>query len=388
MIGLLAGVVLTNKTNKMKAIVLCIMSIWAISIWGQSHRTDTLRINHKDQVVNIRITYPNEDVSTDTIIVYARNPSDNEFVTETDPEDLEGYVTFFRDDMVNAGYIFIEYLVNEDTVVYEGRKYSNIDRYTSAQTMIVVLDECEKLFPEKKIIAAGISEGGDVALIATSLRNKPIIGLLLLSTPSLIGKQNVKSYRFGIEEGEIFRKMMLKVDFNIATSLDSKVSFTLFHAKRFITENIAPMDSVVFVNKGLDDVYRQLNNFLYDRWEREDSITHDHYDYEFSNYYNSWAYGYTPRQIALMQWDPSIYYPKISCPIKVVYGESDVSMEYKKNMSAMRKLFALSESNKYELTTYKGLAHNLLIFGMQGQSFGYSYQPQLSYDIIKWIKNL
>ena len=335
-----------------------------------------------NQFISYQITQKDTTIHSDKIIVWAVNPAQNKYIqihSNTTSSKL-------KDALLDSGYINVEYIGRNDTVLYEGRKYESIDRYTAAEDLSEILKKCSACFPNSKIVIIGTSEGGAVAAIAGAAFPNLIYAMVQLSCPALTGKENTEYYRGFRQIMNIYYRTSprINIDYNIATSLDSEVKWSMGHAKRFIKENIVPMDSIIFVNDGLEKIYKELNAYHLHRWNLEDEKTRLHYDNDYNNYYNSWTNSYTPRQIALMKFTPRDYYSKIKCPFLAVYAEGDRVIDAIKNEREMHDIMNENNNDRYHsimLNQYYG--HNLEEISLEDMQL--KLHPTIINDIIQWI---
>lgn len=64
-----------------------------------------------------------------------------------------------------------------------------------------------------------------------------------------------------------------------------------------------------------------------------------------------------PRQVALVQFKPTDYYPDITCPTLVVYGKNDELLDIQSNLAGIDNLFKSSKKRNYMIVTLDSLGH-------------------------------
>lgn len=354
----------------------------AVDITAQEYRIKEYRLSSGDQNICYQITHKDTTSHPDKVIVWAVNPAQNKYIqlhTNTITSRL-------KEELLDSGYINVEYIGRNETVLYEGRKYESIDRYTAAEDLSRILEICRNTYPESKIVIIGSSEGGAVAAITGAAFPNYIYAMVQLSCPALTGKENTEYYRGFRQIMNIYYRTSprINMDYNIATSLDSEVKWSMGHAERFIKENIVPMDSIIFVNDGLEKIYKELNSYQLHRWNLEDEKTRLYYDNDYNNYYNSWANSFTPRQIALMKFSPREYYSKINCPILAVYAEGDRIIDAIKNEKEMHNIMNENGNDHYHsIMLNQKYGHNLSEISLGDMQ--YKPHPTIINDIIQWI---
>lgn len=354
----------------------------AVDITAQEYIVKEYQLNVGGQIINYQISQKDTAFHPDKIIVWAVNPAQNKYIQK----HANTTAAKLMEALLDSGYINVEYIGRNDTVFYEGIKYESIDRYTAAKDLSEILKLCSACFPSSKIVIIGTSEGGAVAAIAGAASPNRIHAMVQLSSPALSGKENVEHFRsFQMIMNIYYRTSpQVNIDYNIATSLDSEVKWSMGHAARFIKENILPMDSIVYVNNGLEKIYKSLNSYHLHRWNLEDEKTRQHYDNDYYNYYNSWTNSYTPRQIALMKFTPRDYYSKIMCPFLTVYAEGDRVIDAIKNEHEMQEIMKENGNNHFQsIMLNSNYGHNLQEITLEDMH--YQLHPQIISDIIQWI---
>ena len=90
----------------------------AVDITAQEYRIKEYRLSSGDQNICYQITHKDTTSHPDKVIVWAVNPAQNKYIqlhTNTITSRL-------KEELLDSGYINVEYIGRNDTVLYEGRK--------------------------------------------------------------------------------------------------------------------------------------------------------------------------------------------------------------------------------------------------------------------------
>ncbi len=66
-----------------------------------------------------------------------------------------------------------------------------------------------------------------------------------------------------------------------------------------------------------------------------------------------------PNQIALYKWDPTLYFPKIRCPVMAVFGTLDEQIEYSGSLINIETLLKMGGNTNFTSHVLEGYNHVL-----------------------------
>ncbi len=70
------------------------------------------------------------------------------------------------------------------------------------------------------------------------------------------------------------------------------------------------------------------------------------------------CFWYTPQDICYLKWDPENYYPKIDCPVLMVFGDKDVNIDFEGSLNNSRNIVNRYNKKNYSIEVLKGVGHN------------------------------
>ncbi|WP_215224818.1 alpha/beta fold hydrolase [Echinicola shivajiensis] len=194
----------------------------------------------------------------------------------------------------------------------------------------------DRRFSNATIGLIGHSEGGAAVAIAAS-RNRAIDFVVLMSTQGIAGDRLSYSQFSGALEkiyrgNEEIKEAMLSSVRETIKIINKNEDIATMHgqlkeSKRYFYEKYADKDPKLFGN--LDKTYKM------------DSI--------------QWL---NPHRIAYIQFEPGLYYPKISCPALVVYGKMDEKLQWEENMEGIESLFKSSSKSNYQVILLDSINHS------------------------------
>ncbi|WP_106831349.1 hypothetical protein [Parabacteroides pacaensis] len=363
----------------------------SFSCQGKDYRhDDIILIPSKDTTIQVKISYPENWTKKDKIIIWSCPPLENDFYPDSiiNNRDL-GAGSMLRNIFLENGYVNIEYLGRNDSIIVLNRKYSASDINTKAQDLDNLLDYIQKTksLKNKKIILVGYSEGGNVNCIVGSKRTD-ISGMLQLACSALTGKELVTYQR---DPKNLF-EAMLRFTFhgnqkymdqfiNKLSSLDSYYTADMKGLLLFLKENIEPIEKIIYQFEDRDSIYSHMDLFLRERWARENEETKE-FVKDFETYYKAFAGNITPQQITVRTFEPEKYYPFISCPILAVQGTKDMKIDCYPNMKRMEQLLTKGGNRNLKKMVLEEYNHDLVKWDGKGK---YYIEDSVIHQIVKWL---
>jgi len=343
-----------------------------------------------DTAIEVKISCPEEWTKTNKIIIWSLPPLTDEFFHDSDSiiNKKDGWMPpILRQALLDAGYVNIEYIGRNDSVMFMGRKYRASDSNTQANDLESLLNyiHSNNRLKNKKIILVGYSEGGDTNIKVASKRQDDIAALLQLASRSLSGIQTSEYQREKVGYFD-FLIRTFKPDFfdkpiNEMSSLDSNHTGDIEGVKQFFKENILPIEKFIYEFKNMDSVYFHIDLYLRDRWQKEDEKTKNSWENNFDSYYQAFAGNITPQQITLKTIKPERYYPLIKCPVLAVQGTEDERIDCYPNMDQMEQLLKNRGNSNFKKIILEGYNHNLA----KWDGSGYYVDESVIQEIIEWV---
>jgi len=369
---------------------------------------DLIYVPSEDTTIRVKISYPENWTQKNKIIVWSTSPLKTVFFPDSIKRNQDLSIDpILRTALLDSGYLNIEYIGRNDSIVYNNREYSASDAYSKAKDLENLLSYIQTInsLNNKKIVLIGHSEGGEINAMITSKNRFSICAILQLASPAIQGKE-INDYQreqtgyldFFISYGGGDQSLMdNKV--NKLSSLDSYHEANIDGVKQFFKENVEPVEAFIDQFENMDSIYYHIDLYLQERWKKENRETKDLYKNDFENYYRVFAGHITPQQVTLRKFEPEKYYPFIKCPVLAVHGTEDKRIDCYPNIEKMDQLLKKGGNQNFEKMILEGYGHNLakgsdgLSYMMyEGKEISLSSKSNLSIDkntiteIIKWIE--
>ena len=341
--------------------------LYLFSCKSKNYRHDEiLSVAVMDTTIEVKISYPENWTKNDKIIIWSLPPLYDEFFPDSITNKMEVQISpILRKALLDSGYVNIEYIGRNDSVLFMDRKYRASDLNTKATDLESLLDyiKLNNRLKEKKIVLIGNSEGGVISAIIAGKRRNDFSALLQLATPSFFDirameYQREKTTYPGIE---LFSGNQEYMDqsYNRMSSLDSYHTADIDGYKQFFKENYLPIEKIIYEFENMDSVYYHIDLYLRDRWQKEDKETKDAYNNNFNFYYHLFAGEITPQQIALKTVKPEQYYPLIKCPVFAVQGTADNFIDCYPNIERIEQLLKEGGNFNFKKLILEGYKHIL-----------------------------
>jgi pimeloyl-ACP methyl ester carboxylesterase len=342
--------------------------------------------------IPVKISYPEKGIEKDKIIIWSMPPRKNDFFPDSIANNKQLWLCpILRNKLLESGYINIEYIGRNDSIIFHNHKYNSSSIYTKAVDLESVLGYISKnkKLANKKIVLIGHSEGGAINCVVGSRNKLNVAAIVLLASVAQHGKESVKYQR----EQKILDIMLLYTRHghqNVMDSTTNKMSsLDSYHkadsdgANQFLKENIEPVEDIIYQFDNNDSIYFHIDLYLRDRWQKESEETKIFWKNDFENYYQSFAGNITPQQIALRTFDPEKYYPFIECPVLAVQGTEDKRVDCYPNIEKMGQLLSKGGNPNFEKMVLEGYNHSLV--KRERDKKRYVIEENIIANIIIWI---
>jgi pimeloyl-ACP methyl ester carboxylesterase len=362
-----------------------------LSCEGKNYRHDEIvSIPSQDTTLSVKLSYPEKWTKKDKIIVWSMPTWDDAFLSDTTCNGCRLWICpVMRQQLLDSGYLNIEYIGRNDSVIINNHKYRKSDMHTKSADLENLLSYIQsvKQLKNKKILLIGHSEGCDINSIVASNPLSRVSAIVQLAAPCESGKKTTEYMRLEKNSFESMLHFSYGINFhNKSSSLDSnyksdeKNPFEGY--KLFIKEHIDPLDSIIYKFDAVDSIYLQLNLYLQDQWNREDEETKKFYRNDYKNYYQLFAGYIDPWTIALRKFDPEKYYPFIHCPVLAVHGTEDERVDCYPNIENMDRLLKKGGNLNFEKRILEGYDHSLT----KRKKRQYMIEDHVINGIIEWIE--
>jgi pimeloyl-ACP methyl ester carboxylesterase len=329
---------------------------------------DIIYVPSDDTTIMVKISYPEQYTPKDKIIVWSEPPLESDFLPDsiTDNRKLRANMVL-RTELLKSGYINIEYIGRNDSIIYNNRKYRASDANSKARCLenLLAYINTAKQLTNKKIILAGHSEGGEINSIVAGEKQFNISAILQLACLALPGKETLDYQREQIGYKDLLllsgggNQEYMDKTLNKLSSLDSYHKANIDGVKQFFKENIEPLEIFIHQFENKDSIYLHMDLYLKNRWEKENKETKEQYNNDYENYYQAFAGNITPHQITLRVYNPKKRYPFIKCPVLAVHGTADKRINCYPNLKNMELLLKEGGNQRFEKMILEGYNHDL-----------------------------
>ena len=191
------------------------------------------------------------------------------------------------------------------------------------------------------------SEGGSsVAIVAA--RNKNIYFVVMLSALGVSGVEFQSQY---------VRNKMEKIDFFI-NQTQGKTPDSL--QNNLIYSQMEKIHTIIAKHKNVDSIYvllKEQNQHFYEKHYQQYPKIFGTASIDVLNKRDSTKL-LNPRAMTLIQYQPQLYYPKISCPVLAVFGKMDEKVTWEENSKGMENLFKNSRKKNYKIVVCDSIDHD------------------------------
>jgi len=103
---------------------------------------------------------------------------------------------------------------------------------------------------------------------------------------------------------------------------------------------------------------------------------------------------YTPQDISYLKWNPENYYPKIKCPVLMVFGDKDIQIDFEGSLNNSRNIVNHYNKKNYSIEVLNGVGHNftdrnILVKEKNGVSKNLKVIQDSYYEkLIKWLNSI
>src|SRR5574344_247170 len=365
--------------------------------------TDTFSVNSPKGGIMVKVSYPAAGIKVkDKVVLWSNHPRDNALIDET----LDGDVTIsvvLRKALLDSGYVNIEYLGRNDSIIYSGHKFCSTSVKTRADDFKYVIGAMRKRqeFKSKHFILAGCSFGATVNGVTYLECPKSVYALLQVSPVAISPKeswetQKVRNY-FAYDQPaalDIFAfhcsQAYLDSTINKLSSLDSHYLLDVNGSGyfKYMKEHVDTLYSFITKYENMDSIYKHLESYISNNWQKEDSVTKELYKNKYDEYYKVQAHCMTPEQIIARLLNPEDIYPKIKCPVLGVFGTEDVYLDYATENSAMQSLLRKGGNNQYTSLVFEGYDHQISKQVKHNHTGKYFIEDFVIEKIMKWISSI
>lgn len=335
-------------------------------------------------VIDGKIMFPTGCVS-DKLVIYVTPCLVTTFKPESDIKELR-FDLMLRDKLLNKGIAYFEFVGRKDSILKYDRRYPLSTMFTKVQD----LEEAIKYIrsradlKNKKIVLIGQSEGGATSAVVAS-KNSSIFAVVLLSAAGVSGSKFM-SYQAACKDTLFMGTFGLHPEvFDVLNSMSSikkkRYEQNIEGFKKFENETYGPLKDIVDKYDDYDTIASHVISYLENKWNMEDEKTKSIHK-NFSEYcvaHHHFAY-IQPEQIGLLKWKPELYFPKITCPVAVVYGTRDQSVEYSTSITNIRELLVRGGNNKFISFVLKD--HNHFLENKRNKP---SIQDSSVDQVVDWI---
>ena len=363
--------------------------------------TDTFSVNSPKGGIKVKVSYPAAGIKVkDKVVLWSNHPRNNTLIDETLDDDVTISIVL-RKALLDSGYVNIEYLGRNDSVIYSGHKFCSTSIKTRADDFRYVIDAMRKRkeLKSKHFILAGCSFGAMVNGMTYLKCPKSIYALLQVSPGATSPKehwetQKVKNY-FAYDQQaawDIFAfhcsQAYLDSTINKLSSLDSHYILDVNGSGyfKYMKEHFDTLYSFIGKYKNMDSIYKHLESYIRNNWQKEDFATKELYKNKYDAYYKVQAHCMTPEQIISNLLNPDDIYPKIKCPVLGVFGTRDIYIDYAKEDSAMQSLLKKGGNNQYTSLVFEGYDHQ--ISKQVKHKDNHFVEDSVIEKIMKWVASI
>lgn len=257
-------------------------------------------------------------------------------VSPPSPQD-RNYSGFFKelaDSLCRSGIAVLRF--DNRSLIYKNTVHEHdVDMFDQASDVHSAIDaiQNDSRFTTAKIGLLGHSEGGCSVAIEAS-RNKNLSFIIVLST-------------IGIKGDDLMYTQMTNPIKSLGDSLTDQYKFILSESKKRI--------AIVSSNISTDSM-----NSLLKKHTVEMSVSHPESmgtDPIEKHFYRDSLFWLNRQRVAYIQYNPTLYYSKIICPVLAICGDADEKVDYKSNLDGIKNIFNSVNKKNYTIKVIKNIDH-------------------------------
>ena len=104
---------------------------------------------------------------------------------------------------------------------------------------------------------------------------------------------------------------------------------------------------------------------------------------------------YTPQDIDYLKWDPENYFPKINCPVLMLFAEQDINIDTKGSIENSKRIIEKYKKNNFSVKVIPNVDHGFyetkekISFEENGQTYTLNKRSELYFELIlKWLEDI
>jgi hypothetical protein len=159
---------------------------------------EIINIPSEDTTIRMKISYQEKWIKNDKIIIWSRPTLQDKFYPDSITNNRDLWLCpILKQKLLEAGYLNIEYIGRNDSIMFNNFKYRTSDTNTKAVDLENLLNyiHTNKQLKNKKIILVGHSEGGTINSIVASKKQSEVSAIVQLASNAVGGKENIKYQR-------------------------------------------------------------------------------------------------------------------------------------------------------------------------------------------------
>ena len=264
-------------------------------------------------------------------------------VSPPSPQD-RNYSGFFKelaDSLCRSGIAVLRF--DNRSLIYKNTVHEHdVNMFDQASDVHCAIDaiQNDRRFATAKIGLLGHSEGGCSVAIEAS-RNKKVSFIVVLST-------------IGIKGEDLMYAQMANVIKKLPVYIISPVD-SLTDKNKLILSEWEKIIAIVSNDISIDSMYSLLK-----KNKEQMSVNHPELmgkaPIEKQVYYDSLLW-LTRQRVAYIQYNPTLYYSKITCPVLAICGDADEKIDYKSNLDGIKTIFTSVNKKNYTVKVIKNVDH-------------------------------
>ena len=259
------------------------------------------------------------------ILVSPPSPSDRNY---------SGFFKGLADSLCRSGIAVLRF--DNRSLIYKNTAHEHdVDMFDQASDVHRAIEaiQNDKRFANAKIGLLGHSEGGCSVAIEAS-RNKKVSFIIVLST-------------IGIKGDDLMYAQMTNPIKSLGDSITDQFKLIFSEMKKHI--------AIVSNDISIDSM-----NSLLKKHTVEMSVSHPESmgtDPIEKHFYRDSLFWLNRQRVAYIQYNPTLYYSKISCPVLAICGDADEKIDYERNLNGIKTIFTSVNKKNYTIKTLKNVDH-------------------------------
>ena len=259
------------------------------------------------------------------ILVSPPSPSDRNY---------SGFFKGLADSLCRSGIAVLRF--DNRSLIYKNTAHEHdVDMFDQASDVHRAIEaiQNDKRFANAKIGLLGHSEGGCSVAIEAS-RNKKVSFIIVLST-------------IGIKGDDLMYAQMTNPIKSLGDSITDQFKLIFSEMKKHI--------AIVSNDINIDSMNSLLRKQMVER-----SINHAELmgtnSLEKHFYYDS-LFWLNRHRVAYIQYNPTLYYSNITCPVLAMCGDADELIDYESNLDGIKTIFTSVNKKNYTIKALKNVDH-------------------------------